>query len=107
MKYLILRTDGSKEILQRSVPLGLQELQTLVGGHIEALRLTQKSTVTLMLHEERRLMNLPSNPHCPGILGNAVLGKMEGPSFIGLSDGEIAMLNGEWILPMRGEIPDA
>lgn len=39
MKYLVFRADGSKEILDRAAPLQLHELQDLVGGYIEHVRI--------------------------------------------------------------------
>jgi hypothetical protein len=95
MQYVVMRVDGSKEILRRTAPLELKELQTLVGGYIEAVKLTPKSNVMMMVNEEGRLMDLPPNPHCPGVLGNVVVGKMQGAQFVGLNDAEMQVL-GSW-----------
>lgn len=67
-----------------------------MGGYIEAVRLTPTSNIVCMVNEEGLLMDLPPNPHCPGIVGNVVLGKTDNGEFIGLNEGEMKVLEG-WI----------
>jgi Domain of unknown function (DUF3846) len=83
-QYVVLRADGSKEVLRRTAPLELKELQRLVGGYVEAVRLTPTSNIMCMVvNEEGRLDDLPPNPYCPGIVGNVVLGKVLDSEFVG------------------------
>ena len=104
MQYVVLRADDSKEVLRRTAPLELKELKALVGGYIEAVGLTPTSNIMCMVNEEGRLMELPPNPHCPGIVGDVVLGKTASGEFVGLNDGEMKVL-GAWVAMPHGARP--
>jgi hypothetical protein len=96
VKYVIFKTDGGLEILERPSSIELQELQTLVGGYIEMVRIEHSDALALMVNEEGSLLDLPQNPHCPGFVGNVVLGKIAGEDFTGLSDKETRALLASW-----------
>ncbi len=96
MKYVVARVDGSVEVLERTASLALQELQDLVGGYIEAVRVASPGTIMMMVNEEGLLLNLPQNPFCPGLVGNVVLGKTEGSEFVGLNESELSVLESAW-----------
>ena len=49
----------------------LSQLQSLVGGYIEIVRLSHGKV--LVVNEEGLLENLPTNPHWPRLVGNVVL----------------------------------
>ena len=76
MKYVVLKMDGSKEILERTEPLPLEDMQKLVGGYIEAVRFSADSDFMMMVNEDGLQLKLAANPHCLGIVGNVVIGKM-------------------------------
>ncbi len=101
MKYVVLKADGSAAILQRAAALKLNELQALVGGNIEAVRLQNAPALTAMVNEEGLRLDLAENPHCPGIVGDIVLGKLvpgrnETRDFVGLSKKEVKELQDAW-----------
>ena len=54
MKYVVLWANGDAEILKRAAPLELKELQKLVGGYIEMVRFSEKSTIMMVINEEGR-----------------------------------------------------
>lgn len=53
---LVLKTDGTIETLDK---IGLQELQTAVGGWVQAIDLA--NDLTMWLNEEGKLVGLPHN----------------------------------------------
>jgi len=92
MKYLVLYTDGTIKTLQRETRLTLAEMQDLVGGFMELVRVTPKSFITYIVNEEGLLLNLPLNPHVPGLVGNIIVAKSENMELNGLSDAEVSAL---------------
>ena len=97
MQYVVGRADGSMEVLKRRVPLPLKELQKLVGGYVEAVSiLGGRLRMKAMVNEDGRLLGLPVNALFPGLLGNAVLGKVEDGEFVGFSAPEVAVLKRTW-----------
>ena len=73
MKYLLLKTDGSAEVIPRCACLELAELQALVGGYIEHVLIS--NGLSALVNEEGRLMCLPQNPFLPAYVGNIVIGE--------------------------------
>ena len=72
MKYALYNSNGTSEIIESALPIGLAKLQELVVGDIEAYTTTQG--VHVYINEEGRLNDLPSNPFFPEDLrGNVVV----------------------------------
>jgi hypothetical protein len=94
MRYVVARMDGSVDVVERTAPLALKELQEMVGGDIEAVsisgvKMTRNGRrVDAMVNKEGRLMGLPENPFFAGLRGNVVLGKPEDSEFVGLNASE-------------------
>lgn len=96
MKYNYYKTDGTKEVIKSTFPLGLAKLQELVGGFIEGLQL--KNGNYLYINEEGLINDLPKNPHFTnkdimtaeidafgGLRGNVIEGKLdEEGEFVGV-----------------------
>jgi hypothetical protein len=80
VEVTIYRTDGNQE--QRSLDKSnlLGELQTIVGGYIERIRLPLMNSYCLIVNEEGLIYDLPINPYyrrleCQPFVGDAVLMK--------------------------------
>ncbi len=63
MKYVVLKVDGTVEILEREVSIKLRELQELVGGYIEFVNVARNTSFAMhdtsfamMVNEEGRLL---------------------------------------------------
>lgn len=81
--YIIYRTDGTKEHLERGEEheMQLDELQRIVGGYIEAIPINSlkewdgQSGILLYANEDGRTLALKANPHFhTDYLGNPVVG---------------------------------
>ena len=61
MKGRILYVDGREEFIapKNGTDFSLEELQTIVGGHIEIVQLGNERI--MVVNEEGRLLNLPHN----------------------------------------------
>src|ERR1700743_82345 len=85
MTYLVLKTDLTVEELVIDKEISLELLQEIVGGYIEAFRISPMANMAAMINEEGLLKNLPRNPYLGKIHGNIVLGNQDGDEFIGLT----------------------
>lgn len=95
MKYLLLRTDATTEILEPVQPLQLADFQKLVGGYIEYVRIARSNLVAIV-NEEGCLTGLPANPFFEtDIVGDAVL------VFHRPGDDEPRGFPDEWIEPLK------
>lgn len=77
MKYIYLKTDGTKRGIETDTPLSLEDLQELVGGYIEFFEYNDREVGCC--NEEGLMKNLPLNPHITDkdILGDVVIGRFE------------------------------
>jgi len=76
----LIKSDGTEETIERKITL--EEAQELVGGYIEAVRMTDKK-LSLIVNEEGMLFGLPVNRNATrlvhpnilhsGIRGNAIV----------------------------------
>jgi hypothetical protein len=98
MKYLIARTDGSLEVLERTAPIKIDELRDLVGGAIAEFILARGfeahgpnndliavphehggfSLYKGIVNEDSGLADLPENPFYPDVAGDVVIGMADG-----------------------------
>jgi hypothetical protein len=65
MKAIAISTEGG---ITELVDVGLETLQTAVGGYIEAVTLSHRAT--LWLNEEGKLKKLPHNPYAQQLWDN-------------------------------------
>jgi hypothetical protein len=111
MKYVIARTDGSLDVLERTAPIKISELRELIGGDVAEFILARefeaygpnKDLVAVphehggfsfykgIVNEDAGLTDLPENPFYPDVAGNVVIGTadghvFDGATFMGLSD---------------------
>ena len=103
--YLLVNTDGSLERIQTDGIMKLQQMQHLVGGYIEFVRMAEGG-VGCMINEEGRLRGLPDNARYPNLCGPIVFGRMgedpdnamseDGPDseFLGLNEELLRVLEG-------------
>ena len=75
MNYLF-KTDGTSEkaLPANGTDYTLEELQGMVGGLIEVVRVPNKPSMILIVNEEGLLHNLPPNPMATGIAGQPIVG---------------------------------
>lgn len=75
MNY-IFKTDGTSEKVPptNGTDYTLEELQKMVGGYIEVVRVPHKPSMILIVNEEGLLHNLPPNPMATGIAGQPIVG---------------------------------
>lgn len=96
MKYVLYKTDGTHEIIERSKPLEYNEESRLVGGRIEfSENFEGNKGSSLLCNEEGMVNNLKPNPFFTPLYqehfyGDIVEGKMDDEGeFVGFSDDEL------------------
>ena len=86
MIYSHVKADGRIETIESEKPLGLPELQRLVGGFIEFT--TAPDLTVLCVNEEGLLKGLPRNARYNWLRGDVVEGRYmsgaDGVVFVGL-----------------------
>lgn len=76
-------TDKNIQFLGRDI--GLEALQSAVGGYIESIPKPQNASFTIAYaNEEGLIMNLELNRTASGMVGRTIVG----PMVIGVADGE-------------------
>lgn len=63
MENFIIKTDGSKHVIapKNGKKFELEELQELVGGYIQVIRLNNKDNQCMIVNENGKLYNLEHN----------------------------------------------
>lgn len=71
----IYNTDGSYLRIPRDKKPTLQEMQSVVGGYIECLKVTHEGhTRTMVVNEEGLILGFPDNPEASEIAGRPIVG---------------------------------
>ena len=103
--YWVVDTNGNMSRIFTIGPMGLKQMQNIVGGYIEATRIGvvwngRPRDLDAYVNERGRLIPLPVNRLYPNIRGPILLGRVSKHSgrFLGvvsfrLSQGELARLN--------------
>lgn len=88
MENFIIKTDGSKHVIapKNGNKFELEELQELVGGYIQVIRLNNKDNQCMIVNENGKLYNMAHNDEasiiahsskaifdCDYIVGDAVI----------------------------------
>jgi hypothetical protein len=68
----LLKTDGSRELNITLKSLNLKEIQEMVGGYMEIVRLPEG--MNLIVNEEGRMLDLPMNRQASEHYGQAIVG---------------------------------
>ena len=94
MKILVIKPCEKVEI--REIEGELEEMQEIVGGHIETVPLEEKPELLIVCNEEGRLLGLEENffNFNDIICGTAFVCGMDGEELIGLTDEQIEEIKG-------------
>jgi len=78
MKYIhIYKTDGTHEKRKTPTKPSLEEMQRLVGGYIEPLKVVHEGhTRTMMVNEDGRRLDLPFNAKASLIARRSIYGNV-------------------------------
>ncbi len=92
MIYLLHKTDGTTERIEKSGTMTLKEMQKCVGGYIEMVWVGEPyNSACLMVNEDGLMLKLPQNPKYPQLVGNVLEGAMtpgkDGYDFVGIVEG--------------------
>jgi hypothetical protein len=71
---LILKTDGSNEVIT-SKKLSLEQLQKIVGGYIEIVKIPYSKNF-LIINEEGIMYNLPVNNEATKLFKQQIVGNV-------------------------------
>ena len=72
-KYMVIRPDGATTYIEGK-ELSLEELQKLVGGYVEMVKLYRQEFHTMWVNEEGYRLELPPNPKASLMAGHALVG---------------------------------
>jgi len=101
IRVVVVPHDGPVRLAELSEGNLLAELQGLVGGYVERVRLTP--TLDMLVNEEGRLLRLPANALATRMVGAAILGDVVllgndgGEEWVSLSDTDVAYVEREYL----------
>jgi hypothetical protein len=93
--YLLLQTDGQVRQIVSDGYLSLQMLKEHVSGNIRVERmlvapdLPEEYEITIVMNENGKLKNLPSNPFMTEMYGNILIARSQGGELTGLTRGQL------------------
>ncbi len=84
-EYIVVRTDGTHEIIRSNGPICLQQSRQEVGGPPDCFNPEIGSEYTAQINQDGDLLKLERNAMFQRALGNVLIGRAHGKAIWGLT----------------------